>query len=386
MDYSVKQLSKEEFLVLLEAFSDSYLLIPIVKAPKRFESKVKGFRLKKLPKNILHMLYYNEIHGDKNSVLEEHLITNLTECLDYAGISDLVEGFKGTVFELSTQLELLISKSNLNISPHTVLMVSKYDCSQEDINTIKVYHNYLVTITTQQKVAYEASFTELKNHFQEETKDQGQKFSQRYKEIEKKLIECQNNLHDYECEREHSAIEVTRLNNTITETKRLVDTLRSQLRDYDALSKKATDQRAEISSLNEQIEKLNVVIQNLETKVLSPDDILDICREVLDDLTATGIDEQELKKIAHETFTNDMSIVDAWTLLEEFDKKAIEEVFSEMKRGSVSDSHIRDLDNIENNVYIRYMIVKSLKVIFFRFLEQNTQKSSIREHFQSEEQ
>lgn len=386
MDYSIKQLSKEEFLVLLEAFSDSYLLISIVKAPKRFESKVKGFRLKKLPKNILHMLYYNEIHGAKNSFLEEHLITNLTECFDDAGISDLVENFKGTVFELSTQLESLISKSNLNISPHTVLLVSGYDCSQEDINTIKVYHNFIIAVTTQQKVDCEASCTELKKHFEEETKDQEQKFSQKYKELERNLQECKNTLHDCEYEKDRSAVETSRLNNTITETKRLVDTLRSQLRDYDALNKKATDQCAEISSLNEQIEKLNAVIQNLETKVLSPDDVLDICREVLDDLTAAGLDERELKKIAHETFTDDMSIVDAWTLLEEFDQKTIEEVFSEMKKGRVSDSRIRDLDNIENNVYIRYMIIKSLKVIFFKFLEQNIQKSSIRKHFQSEEQ
>lgn len=383
MIYSVKQLSKEEFLILLEAFSDNYLLIPIFKAPKRFESKVKGFRLKKLPKNILHMLYYNEIHGAKNSLLEEHLITYLTKCFDDAGISDLVENFNGTVFELSVQIESLISKSNLNISPHIVLMVSRYDCSQEVINTIKVYHNYIVTLMTQQKVAYEAFFAELKKHFEEETKDQEEKFSQKHKEIEKKLIESQNNLHDCECERERTAIEVTRLNNTITETKRLVDTLRSQLHDYDALNKKAADQRTEISSLNEQIEKLNAIIQNLETKVLSPDDILDICREVLDDLTAAGIDEQELKKIAHETFTNNMSIVDAWALLEELDKKTIEEVFSEMKKGRVSDSRIRDLDNIENNVYIRYMIIKSLKVIFFRFLEQNIQESSIKKHFQN---
>ena len=385
MDYSIKQLSKEEFLILLETFSHSYLSLPIIKAPKLFEAKVKGFRFNKLPKNILHMLYYDDIYGAQNSILEKHLISNMSTCFNETGISDLLENFKGTVFELSAELECLISKNNLTISPHTVLLVCAYDCSSEDINTIKVFHNYINMVTSQEKAAHEVSCAELKKHFEEEVKELEQNSSQKYKELEKKYQVCQSNLHDTIGERDHLASEIIHLNNTLTETTRLVDTLRSQLRDYDALSKKSNDQQAEISHLNEQIEKLNSAIQSLETKVLSPDDALDICQEVLDDLTSADLDERELKKIVHEAFTNDMSVVDAWKYLEDADRKNIEAVYSEMEKGLVSDSRIGELDSIENNVYIRYMIIKSLKVLFFRFLEQNIQKSSIKKPFQSEE-
>ena len=385
MKYSVKQLSKEELLVLLESFSGSYLSIPIIKAPKLFESKTKGFRLNKLPRNILHMLYYDDIIGSQNSILEKHLISNMSTCFNETGISELLENFRGTVLELAAQLEIIISKNDLKISPHTILLVCEYDCSSEDINTIKAFHNYIITVTTQQKSAHETSYSELKKHFEEEAKEQEQKSSFKYKDLEKKYQTSLQNFNDCMNERDRLVLDVKHLTNNLTETTRLVDTLRYQLRDYDTLSKKATDQHNEILYLNEQIEKLNDIIQNLETKVLSPDDVLDICQEVLADLNSADLEERELKKIALDIFSDDLSIVDAWKLLDDIDKKNIENVYNEMEKRRVSDSRITDLDSIENNVYIRFMIIKSLKVVFFRFLEQNMQKSNIKKPFQSEE-
>lgn len=385
MKYSVKQLSKEEFLVLIESFSGSYLSIPIIKAPKLFESKTKGFRLNKLPRNILHMLYYDDIFGSQNSILEKHLISNMSTCFNETGISELLENFRGTVLELAAQLEIIISKNDLKISPHTILLVCEYDCSSEDINTIKAFHIYNITVTTHQKSTHETTCSELKKHFEEEAKEQEQKSSFKYKDLEMKYQTSLQNFNDCMNERDRLVLDVKHLNNNLTETTRLVDTMRYQLRDYDTLSKKAADQHTEILYLNEQIEKLNDVIQNLETKVLSPDDVLYICREVLDDLNSADLEERELKKVALNIFSHDLSIVDAWKLLGDIDKKNIENVYSEMEKGRVSDSRITDLDSIENNVYIRFMIIKSLKVVFFRFLEQNIQKSNIKKPFRSEE-
>lgn len=385
MEYSVKHLSQEELYILLETYSDNYLNIPIQKDPNHFSSKAKGFRLNKLPKHLLHKLYYDEINKEPNSSLVGHLIDNMTERFDDIGISDLIESFKGNVLELSSQIEYMIAESNLNVSPHTILLACKYECSAEEINAIKAYRKCIVKLSEQQQKIFDEKCTLLQNQTGEQLKNQEARALEKYRNIENKLHTSQNDLSECEAKIKLANTEINSLNNSLVETKRNIDNLKLQLRNHDDLSKKVLTQRNEIISFNEQITYLNSIIQELQSKALAPDDAFEITKEIIDDLKATSLTDGELKRVFHETFDKDMSVVDAWVKLSDIDNNTIISVYTAMKENRIMGSNIEELDTIENNVCIRYAIIKSLKVLFYRFLEQAAQNSKIEQHFQSED-
>jgi hypothetical protein len=343
MEYSIKKLSKDNFYLLLDTCQENELRYPLTKNPKHFAPMAKGFRLNKLPKNILYKIYYEEINKSANNLLEELLLKCIKDQINLTKIPEIIDNFNGNIYELGISLEKEIRNNGLNISPHILLIIGKLPCEELDLNLIKDYHNYYKECISEEVAKQSATY-------------------------EEQIKELRTIVDDNALEIKHSKYNISEQDKKIVESNHENDALKLQLNDYDLTKQFLTGQ---------QIDEMKATIQELEYKSLSADDFLEICHTIIHDLRKTGIQESDLRANLRKLFDSSLTIADVWKIIIEKSQKKIDLIISEMAENHVNAKNIEELDDIENGICSQYLIIKSMRALFLKYLEKGASRRTI---------
>jgi len=160
-----------------------------------------------------------------------------------------------------------------------------------------------------------------------------------------------------------------------------IEAYKEKLHDFGTKKIFISKLQAEVSKLKKQIMELEEDIAILEEHSLSPEMVRDMCKEVLEDIKAEGIEEEEFFSEASNIFSEDETISVSWGKLSVDEERKLDKIIKKMECNYVENEDIVLLDEIENNIQYKYMLIKGLKVIFYKYLEQETANKTIDQKF-----
>lgn len=383
MEYSLHKLSLQQMKEFLDLYPVSFLRGPIVKNAKKFGPKAKGFRLSSLMMERLYHIYFDEIHGEDKTPLEIFLLDSIAKNFEETEIDRLLEEFDGDLELLIIQLEKEVLKANLWVSPSIIIEMSAINLEKPINGIFREFHQLVVA---EKARARESAINET-----------GKKWEKDYKKLQIENVQLSDNLGEALISRNNMSKKMKELEKEKNETiASLVDEKKiiveknnelqlvlaskeNKMHDMTKRVESAERQAQNNGKLREEISSLETIIQELKERALTPEKIKDMCQEVVEDLTSEGIGRTDLMRVASELFSKELKVNEAWDLLSTKEKENIEKITDKMAGNSITSSEIDILDDIENYICIKYMIIKSMKAIFYKYLEQNVLKETIKQ-------
>lgn len=382
MDYSVKHLSYDELKEFLLCFPYNILSMPIVKNEKHFSKQklAKGFRANKIPMLRLAQIYYDEIQSVIDTPLESFLISSSKHNLENTQIEQIIDDCDDkNILETSCKVEGEIIKAGLTISPKHVFWLANKPISENEAKIMDSYHNLIIKKLKEEKeecseklsIEYKEKYTELENQYfivNSEITTERNRVRDLNGIIKQKdaMINAKDN-------------ETQALNQRISKLATDLKVAKEKVAEFDEIKGKAIMLKSNSEKLERIIDELNNQIAVLQEKTLDPEMIKDICVEVLEDLRTSENEDFTMK--AKEFFMKDEMLNESWRRMSNDATNKIENIIHKMKLDDIKQDDIEILDVIENYIYFSFMIIKGLKVVFYRYLEQETNRSELKSVF-----
>lgn len=384
MNIKMQNLSKNNLSLLLLSFSDIFLCEPF-KNSKQLQQKVKGFRYNKIPKSVLDAIYIREILGNPNCLLANYLTDNILKNLRNLNLEKIVENFSDDPIKLGIEIEKITTKNDLDIYPHIVIRLMGIDCSDEHdyalttiYDTLKEKNRSLITNKNNEIAA-------LKEKFAEEKQELKKEFDNSKSEIRSAFLgqiseqKEKNAVLEAETRELHERLKSK--NKSESELQKKYDLLYSKLEEFNKLNNQIAIKTEEIETLLLRINNLTQKVSDLELRSFSSKDINFICQEIIDDLNVAYANEGEIKKMVKEKFNNETSFVTAWNDLSIKALEYLQKISAKMDESQVDITDIEKLDEIENGIHIKFLIIKCLKVLIFKYLEKKSSNNLLENNF-----
>lgn len=382
MKFKLQNLSSEDIKDVLELYSDNILSKPIMENNKHFEKYTKGFRLNKLHRYILDKIYCDEIQKDDESKLGNYLIYLLKNTFSGTKIVELVEKADNCdVLETAIELQKEIFVAKLTIFPTHIFMLADIEVDERIKKVIINYNHFFIDEKVRINEECEKRISAIYEEKNEKLRIQCEKCSSELT-IEKNKSKVLDRLakqkdSNIDSINKENSLLIDKLNQTNAEVK----IYKTKLCDYDAQIKLNSKLQEINKELKKQIENLEGDCDKLKESFLSPEIVRSMCDEVLDDLRSKGIEEKVLIEKANNIFSENETLSTSWEKLsiDEIDK--LGEITRKMGNNYIENDDIELLDEIENNIQYKYMLIKGLKVVFYKYLENEIAKGTIDQMF-----
>lgn len=382
MIYNLQKMSKEELNAFLDLFSISTLCNPIAKMPKHFQKFTSGFRTTNIPKPMLYKIYYDEIHSELDSPMKNFLINNCKLNFADTRIEELVDGTTPeNLLKIASELEGEILHAKLTISPSQVYKLAGYDLLEEQVQIMESYHT--MCISEMKSVKEETTAVTTK-----ENDEKYEKLNGLYERVTKSLLAERNEVSTL-----NKIIKQkdTKINSKEKETALLQEKLQEALNKLLNHDKKISilEERTklvgklleEANNMKDHCEKLEIDLVEAKKHELTPQMVHEMRKDVIEDLRSRGLSEEKLLADADSVFKADETIDISWTNLSAIESENILYILEKMNANEIGGNDIENLDLIENMVLYKYMIVKSLKTVFYKYLEQRLGERTIDQNF-----
>lgn len=382
MNYTLQMFNTDELEELLLLFSETVLCDPISKKQKDFKKYMNGFRANKLPRYILDKIYCKEIHAAEGSFLEKFIIENLKLNFKNTRIEELVDSVtEEDATNVAAELEKEIIHVGLTISPKQVFILAGYTINKSNNHNIDAYHQLVMDEI--QRVRDECT-ANLISKYEEKYIN----FNADYEQSKTSLTIERNTIKNLkELGKQKDAIlGVRETENSLLKEKLLkltseCDFLKNKFHDYTAKVTQINKLQNEIIELKNQIEELGTEISRLESCALSPETVRELSLEVIEDLKSNNITEKNFISEAINMFAVQETLNESWNKLSNLEEERLNIIIKKMEADSICNNDIDKLDAVEDYVHYKYMIIKGLKVIFYRYLEQKSGKRTIDQKF-----
>lgn len=390
MKYTLHTLKADYIIELFDLIPDSIFHALIGKHDKYFKKNksFSGFRVNKAPRKLIYKVFADEIYSKSNIMIEKDLIDILKVNIKETNIEEILSTFTQDIFSISYELEKEILLSGLTISPSLLLLVSNHNISEIEKLTIDKYHTlYLENkkcLTEKVKLeAKEVSNDKFKKIIKENDKNK-EILEYERKEVQslkKEIVSLKGDIDALNLDIEVINKSIQIKDNEINTLTKKNTNNKEKITNYKKDIQDLTTQVKEAIKLKSENVKLNNIIEELKDSVLSPNTILEICSEIIDDLKGTAIDDKQLLFKSKEWFNENQSVIEAWEIMTAKENEMIKNIVSKMESNNIKNNDIEEVENIENCIYMKYMILKSLIVVFYKYLEQGVSNKSIGKMF-----
>lgn len=382
MKYTMKNFESGEIKDLLELFTENILCKPIIESQKYYEKYTRGFRINKLHKYIIDKIYCDEILKREGSQLENYLVNLLKANFEGTKIEEIVDkAIDYNVFEIALELQREILCSNLLISPDKIFMLAEIEL---DIKTKMILKDYYQLIISEHKRIEEKCEKQMSDIYERKI----DKIESRYENSLSELALEKNKskiLEELEKQKEKTIdSDKEEKNILIDKIKQLnaeIEMSQIKLQDFETNKIIIKKLQEEVIKFKKQIVELEENIDIIEEHYLSPEVVRDMCKEVLEDIKSEVIQDDDFYSNANNIFSEDETIRASWEKLSVSEEKQLSKIIKKMESNYVESNDIGLLDAIENNILYKYMLIKGLKVIFYKYLEQETANNSIDHKF-----
>ncbi len=385
MDYSLNRLTKEQVTELFDEIPEGVLRDFLTKGQKHFEKSkyIKGYRINKLPKAIIYKIFINEILSVPNTALELNLIGFIKSNFKDTNIEAIVDAFSNDVFSTAFAVEKELITNGFTVSPAMILLITKHSITDGEKAMIDSYHK--LYLETQEKAIKKTKeeIEENSNQKYNTLLDEYNKTKYTLSIVRKEVSSLKNDLSSMESIVKNGEQEASALTSRVKVVDMEIDELKRRFADYGEKVHIISEQAKEIKYLTTQNEELQYAISNLSASVLSPNCVTEMCAEILDDLKQESIGAEELVRQAKTLFSESESVLGAWLRLSDKEKENMEHIVRLMNENTIANNDIDILENLESYIHMKYMIVKSLIVVFYKYLEQNTSQKKLSGKFES---
>lgn len=415
MNYTFKYFNSDELIDFLKVYPYGDLCKFISDNSKHFRTAIKGFRPNKLPPAILYKIYCDEIFNSPGSLTEKYVINIARFNFKDTKIEKLIDIKDDNLLITSIKIEEEIREKGLTVSSKHILKLAGIEIDDDISNLIDSINNLI----TKEKEKSELEATnKCKTLFDNELQNINKKYNDcseerntlktKNKELIKALELCTNKLNKQmsensklvnkssELEQQINNIKNELEGNTIIKRKfdklkvdnqnyikkvqglsKNNEKLNEQIKNHSIEKEKSDFLEKENELFKKEINELNNEIEVLERRQLHINVVKQLSMELLDDLKTENITEKEFIKEAKRYFSSDENITESWEKLNALEKDRLKTVAKKMKINEVTDVDIGILDDIENYIQYKYIIIKGLKIIFYKFLEQENIKKTI---------
>ncbi|WFA10072.1 hypothetical protein [Tissierella sp. Yu-01] len=415
MNYTFKYFNNDELIDFLKVYPYGNLCKFISDNSNHFRSEIKGFRPNRLPPSILYKIYCDEIFNSHDSLLEKYVINMAKLNFKDTKIEELIDTMDDNILITLIKIEEEIREKGLTVSSKHILKLAGFEVD-DDISNLIDFINQLIykekekstlEATNRCKSLYENELQNVNKKYNsclEERKIQKTKNKELIKsldlctnklnkqisknsklvdmssELEQKIKEMNDDLKDFttikgkfndlKIENENYARKIQRLSNDI-------DRLKNQIIDH-AVDKERFDiLKKETELYMNTINELRNENEILERSQLHIDVVKQLSLELLDDLQTENISEKDFIKEAKRYFSNEENIKESWERLNNLEINELISIEEKMKTNKVTNEDIHILDDIENCIQYKYIIIKGLKIVFYKFLEQESMQKTL---------
>lgn len=391
MEISLTLVKKIEYHQILKQLSINELRQPFIDENKLWKKRISGFAPQAIPSNILSIAYYEEIKSG-NSILQKYLISKITNYLNDRKVFDYIEN----LYEYRDIFKCIdfgqkLSKVNCEIPITIVLKLFSFEVTDNELDYIQYGFDMMEKgkIENEQRInALILSNQQLEIKISELTSKSIETNSQK--------LSLQKHLHEAKKSEEQIKSENINLINKLSNSEELSQRIEKELQETVNESKKFQ------FSCKSYLEQINELKQNLkETQIVIND-----LNQKLEESTKVRLYEYEvaIKRIAGEVFEElsieldlskqeftelckkldcEFNLVNVWNSIFSKDSQLIADIEDSMRSNNVTISNLDYLDELENNIIFKYVIIKSLKSLFFEYLSIRERKESIASKFKT---
>ena len=382
MRYSFCKFDSGELNDFLSLFNINILRYPIIKNQKHFRDYTKGFRPNKLPMSILSKIYYDEINQELNSPIQRYLTDITKDYFKDTKIEEIMDSLdEKNQHEVLNELFKEIISSGLFIKPSQIFTLGDVDVDENLIKAFDGILKFTIDIKSEIKKDCESNLSKIYGEKNDKLKEQLIKIS---KEISKEKNKCKD------LEKKDAQKDLI-INSRENENSILIDKLNKLGREIDSYEEKIIDlekkalliekKESEIKELKEINTQLEEKIFLLEEISLSPETTRILSAEVLDDLRNEEIKEDEFIYNAKNMFSKEEVLNDSWESLSRNENDKLKIIIDKMNNNKCNHKDIEILDEIEDCIQYKYIMIKALKVLFYKYLEQESIKKTIDQNF-----
>lgn len=403
---SFNLLDKDDLKVLFEGFNTDFLNIPLKRPSKTLVKFVPtGFRIGKLPRNRLIRMYCDAVYSKEPS-LSEYVKNEISRNFNDRGINDYLNNVDVSnplsVGLSISEIQSILFENGFTIPAYIVLLLEGVDCNdamKEASKKLFLTHISIVEKASKKsekrgkKVAEAASaaeidaaernnkriqkhITELENQLTNQQKE-AQRLQQKINEIEENLFRAHESEKNATEKNESFRKQITtlknenqKLQNELDRKKVIIEENDLKLSELEKLHQTITDLRFELSQAKEEAYS-DVVLKRL-------------CSEIMDEIKASPLSDDEVLSLAKKRFKEADTIVDAWYQISNYSQEHMKQIIDNISNSTEAHSTLDVIEEIEDGILIKFAVLKAIKSILYNELEIAEAKRTISDKFISD--
>ena len=371
----INDLSRDELRNLMKPLSIEALRAPVKENAKLEKKYITGFRASSVTYIQLVKLYFQEIHS-ANSDVERVLLSSVNTYLEERNLREQIESLaESQDWSECVQMGISLGTSMCEIDFTIIVKLFEIEMPDEKIKTITLICNQLyeqhksISNSTNgyekekhdlekqiEKLDREKSNLEdKKNAAIKQREDTERQLRKSNDQVTKSQLELEEK-NTYICEKE---TEITKHLAVINRQEQSLKEYRERIGDRDLeikdLKKKIIEINRELAEIsNDKIQEYNVAIDKLVI-------------ETIEDLKVNyNLDAQQFDEIIS-SIEGEHDILTIWNRLSDINASSVADIEAAMRSNIVTTDVIDKCDDVENNILVKYIILKAIKSLYFEF-------------------
>ena len=385
MNLKVTGLAKDELRTIMRPLSVDILRKPLKNNNSLEKRYLKGFRASNATYLQLVPMYFQEIQNEN-----ETLIRDLKYAIhSYFGENDIEAIIESYLTDLSLtnciELGIDLGEAGCEVPFDIIVKLFEIDIDEENLKIIcKMQERFKQKKIEDGKRVEESSLkiSELTKTLEKKNKEIDG-FSQKKSQWENDRNKLVETLETIKQEKELLLGEVEREKSDKLEVENELQKCKRELENNDKTIKSLRDETKEkektISNTHKAIKELKDELRGIkEEKELQYDiSINRLVNETINDLKEEyDIDIKEFESILN-SIDGERNIINIWDKISEINKQTIDKIETSL-RNSILDPEIIDCCNdVENNIMAKYVIIKSIKSLYYEYLSKNEKEKKM---------
>lgn len=385
MRMNVNELSRDEFRNLMKHLSIVALRIPVKENVKLYKKYITGFRASSVTYIQLVPLYFQEIHN-ANKDVERALLSSVNKYLEERGLREQIELLDDQQeWKNCVQMGIELGNSMCEIDFEIIIKIFSIDMPIEKIEAIAIICNQLceqhknmtTTISEHEKEKQDLETLIEKLNRDKSNLEDKKKSANKQRDVgEKELKGCNDLLKQTQAEFEKKNTVIKEHEVELKKNAALISGQEQSLKDY---KEKLSDSDLQIKDLKEEIVAIEKELsEHNEKKINEYNAAIDkLVIDTIEDLKENySLDAQQFDKIIN-SIDGEHNVYEVWRRLSDINASIIADIEVAMRSNIVTTDIIDRCDDVENNILVKYIILKAIKSLYFEYLSRNEQKSNI---------
>ncbi len=385
MNLKVNGLAKDELRIIMRPLSVDILRKPIIGNSSLEKRYLKGFRATNVTYIQLVPMYFQEIQNENEAIIRDFKLA-IHSYLKELNLEETIESYLNDL-SLSNCVDLGIDLGEVGceIPFDIIVKIFELDVDEEKQNIIcKMQERFKQKKNEDDKREEESKkiISEANKAIEKKDKEL-ESFSQKKAQWEKDRNNLVGLLETAKQETEILKGEFEKEKSEKLETENELQTCKKELTNNDKTIKKLRDESKEkdltISNHNKTIKELRDELKGIkEEKELQYDiSINRLVKDTINDLKDEyDIDIKEFESILN-SIEGEHNIINIWAKISEINEQTIDKIEMSL-RNSILDPEIIDCCNdVENNIMAKYVIIKSIKSLYYEYLSKNEKEKKM---------